>query len=141
MNPQKGKPFAQGSTRSSGPAEASMDAFEEEVARRLAEEQARLATARQRGNWTPLDCLAFEKMKQLGWSAVKSDKDFSRSMIEKPSSVAYYMMRSISSWPLQPSIIVLGWQTTISTMVGFIQPALFTVRAPLRICLMGGKEL
>ncbi|CAJ1361180.1 unnamed protein product, partial [Effrenium voratum] len=63
--------------RCSGPAEASMDAFEEEVARRLGEEQARLAAAKQRGNWTPLDCLAFQKMKQLGWSAVKSDKDSS----------------------------------------------------------------
>ena len=44
---------------------------------RLGEEQAGLAAAKQRGNWTPLDCLAFQKMKQLGWSAVKSDKDSS----------------------------------------------------------------
>ena len=58
-------------------AEAALSCFEAELARRLDDKQEEFVGSKQRGNFTPVDCLGFQLMKKLGWSAVKSDKDSS----------------------------------------------------------------
>ena len=58
-------------------AEAALNTFEAELARRLEDEDEKLAGSTRRGNFTPVDCLGFQLLKKEGWSAVKSDKDSS----------------------------------------------------------------
>ena len=58
-------------------AEEALDTFSRELLQRLDDQHAQQVGRKSRGNYSPLDCLGFQLLRQSGWSAVKSDKDSS----------------------------------------------------------------